>query len=188
MSHDPSTSSENATAALQQAASPATAVDAVAAPENTAAAVILAIDWNLERTAPDTDICPICAENPLQHSVYIKGRSTDGAPMVYTRPAEALMYDDHVGIVAHFRALANRLHAAGAWSWVFDADGLALRHILDPRTGIRIARALSDEFGDSVVAIHVLNANALLRTCLAIVRPFLSERISSKLFVHARLD
>ncbi len=149
---------------------------------------MLAIDWNLERTAPDTEICPICAENHLQHSVYIRGRSTDGAPIVYTRPAEANMYDDHEGIVAHFRALAARLHAAGSWLWVFDADGLSFRHILDPRTGIRIARALSEEFGDSVTAIHVLNANSLLRMCLAIVRPFLSECISSKLFVHARVD
>jgi hypothetical protein len=181
MSHEPSLHSDeaNATPPLQILPAPA---------DHDLASVILAIDWSLERTAPGADICPICNGNPLQHSVYIKGHSSNGAPIVYTRPAEAAMYNDHDGIVAHFRALAARLHAAGAWSWVFDADGLAFQHILDPRTGISIARALSDDFGDSVTAIHVLNANALLRMCLAVVRPFLNERISSKLFVHARVD
>lgn len=135
------------------------------------------IDWSVKRV-PCT-LCRVCSERPTSHSIYVRGAS-DGLPIVYTKPAEADLYNDHAGIVAHFRAVVNAIHPR-PWIWVFDCEGLGFRHVIDPRTGIRLAMLLSDDYRSSVTAIVILDANAVLRYCLKIVRMVLSADIDAKI-------
>jgi len=66
-------------------------------------------------------LCPQCAIDPTCHSIYIKGHSASdfNIPVVYTKPGEATMYDDTIGIVRHFRGVADTIHP-NPWIWVFD--------------------------------------------------------------------
>lgn len=137
------------------------------------------IDWTCERVACSSSVCAECAERPESHSVYLRGAVGD-APILYTKPAEATLYYDHAGIVEHFRNAARLSHPA-PWVWVFDCEGLQMRHVLDPRTGLRIGRLLCSEFRQSVEAIVILKPNAVLRYSLYVVRAVLSKDVQAKI-------
>lgn len=148
-----------------------------------------AVDRGVTRAThacPDT-VCARCASHPDAHSVYRRGETTDKLPIIFTQPAEASAYSDHVGICAHFTALADTHHPA-KWVWVFDADGLQLKHVVDPRTGVRLAVLLARRYHDSCEAIAILNANAVVRWSLYVVTPFLGRSMHRRIHVFSRED
>lgn len=147
--------------------------------------IIEYIDWNVERAPCDASMCPTCVAEPNAHSVYVRGSFTDPAtgeevPIVYTQPSEAAKYWEHNEINQHFVQLVRSLHPR-PWAWVFNAEGLSLKHMIDPRPGIKLAVSISNEFKDSLHTIFIMNANVVLRTSLAMVKPFLHASISSKI-------
>lgn len=145
--------------------------------------IIEYIDWNAVR-AP-TSMCPSCASEPNAHSVYVRGSFPDPVtgeevPIVYTQPSEAQKYWEHNEINQHFVQLVRSLHPR-PWAWVFNADGLSLKHMIDPRPGIKLATSISNEFKDSLHTIFIMNANLVLRTSLSMVKPFLNATVASKI-------
>jgi hypothetical protein len=105
-------------------------------------------------------------------------------PLLYTKPAEATQYRDHDGIISHFMAVVDALHPR-KWAWCFDAQDLRLKHVIDPRTGIKLAQVLSQRYASSIVAIHIIHANAVVRCALWFVYPFLSYEVREKIFVSS---
>ena len=78
------------------------------------------VDWDAPRPATcSVAICARCASNPLSHSIYERGYFNN-APVLYTKPAESLLFDDTDGITTHFRNVVNAIHPA-PWIWVLDA-------------------------------------------------------------------
>lgn len=144
--------------------------------------IIEEVDWNAVRQPCDPSMCATCAADPRAHSVYIRGSFFDGVeiPIVYTQPSEAEKYWEHGEINEHFVNLIRTIHPR-PWAWVFNAEGLALKHTLDPRAGIKMAMAITSEFSESLHSIYILNANAVLRTSMAMLRPFLSASVSNKI-------
>lgn len=145
--------------------------------------IIEHIDWNTVRTACDPSLCPTCASDPTSHSVYVRGSFIDNGqeiPIIYTQPSEAEKYWEHTEINDHFVNLVRMIHPR-PWAWVFNAEGLTLKHMIDPRPGIKLATSISREFNDSLHSIYIMNANMVLRTSMAMLKPFLSSSISSKI-------
>ena len=136
----------------------------------------------IQRTQCSPTVCPQCALDPLCHSIYIKGHSASdfNIPVVYTKPAEATMYDDTIGIVRHFRGVADNLHPK-PWIWVFDAEGLGMKHLLSTGPGLALARLFNENYETSLVQIYVLNPNILYRTLLTCIWPFLSTSMRSRI-------
>jgi hypothetical protein len=97
--------------------------------------IVEEIDWNVEREACSPDLCATCASDPKAHSVYVRGGFLDEngeeVPIVYTQPSEAEKYWEHTEINDHFVNLIRSIHPR-PWAWVFNAEGLALKHTLDP--------------------------------------------------------
>jgi hypothetical protein len=142
------------------------------------------VDWNVEREACSPDLCATCAADPKAHSVYLRGSFLDErgeeVPIVYTQPSEAEKYWEHTEINDHFVNLIRTIHPR-PWAWVFNAEGLALKHTLDPRAGIKMAMAITREFSESLHSIYIMNANTVLRASMAMLRPFLSSTVSNKI-------
>jgi len=144
--------------------------------------IIEYIDWNAVREPWSK--CPTCVREPNAHSVYLRGSFTDASgqevPIVYTQPSEAEKYWEHHEINQHFVELVRTLHPR-PWAWVFNAEGLSLKHMVDPRPGIKLAVSISNEFKDSLHTIFIMNANMVLRTSLSMVKPFLNSTVASKI-------
>ena len=154
--------------------------------------IIEYIDWNAVRVPCSPAICAVCASNPGAHSVYVRGSFPDPQtgeeiPIVYTQPSEAEMYYQHNEINTHFVNLVRTLHPR-PWAWVFNAEGLGMKHMIDPRPGIKLAVSISSEFQDSLHSIYIMNANMVLRTSMAMLKPFLSSNISSKIKTIAPIE
>jgi hypothetical protein len=162
---------------------------------STDAAVQSMPDWAITRTPCALQICTACAEDCTCHSVYVRGlvhdveTQSDGdveqqtrrfIPFVYTKPAEATMFRDHAGIVQHFKNVVDQIHPL-RWAWCFDAAELQLKHVIDPRTGIKLALLLSRKYYESVSFIRIINANAVVRYAIWVVYPFLNASIRNKI-------
>jgi hypothetical protein len=141
-----------------------------------------AVDWSVPRPQTcNVAVCARCASDPESHSIYERGYFND-APVLYTKPAEAKLFGDTLGIRTHFRNVVSGIHPA-PWIWVLDAEGLTLRHALDPRPALALVRLISSEFSESVQAVYIIRANAAIRTLLGAVSPLLTSELRAKLTV-----
>jgi hypothetical protein len=114
--------------------------------------------------------CPVCSRDPTSHSFR------QIAPGIfYTKPAEATKYWDKDGILKHYDGVLAEHQ--GPWSWVFDADGFSMKHILEMDVAIGIARLITDKYSTHLEKIQIVNPTWIVTLTLHIVRPFLSKRV-----------
>ncbi len=93
----------------------------------------------------------------------------------YTRVADAKLYYDTDGILAHYENLLNRVNPV-RWVWIFDCNGFELKHSLELKTAIGIAKLIS-RFG-RVSRILVINSNYFINFVIRSVKIFLDKEIS----------
>lgn len=110
-------------------------------------------------------VCPICAQTPGSHSLR---QVSPG--VFYTKPAEATRYWDRDGILAHYEAVIGQHQ--GSWTWIFDADGFNLKHLVHVDVAIAIAKFVVDHSPDRIV---VKNPTWVVNLAFGIVAPFLVE-------------
>jgi len=110
-------------------------------------------------------VCPICAQTPGSHSLR------EVSPGVfYTKPAEASRYWDRDGILAHYEAVIGQHQ--GSWTWIFDADGFTLEHLVHVDVAIAIAKFVTAHTPERII---VKNPTWIVNLALGIVAPFLVE-------------
>jgi len=150
-------------------------------------------------------ICPICRDNPYSHSLKYLGTFHNSA-FLYTRPADAIRYDDRPGILAHyngvFRTLINDHISSNTnsiihddehitchrWSWLFDARGFSWQHYLEMGLAIDLAKLINTPiYSNSLDNIYIFRPPALLHMTLSIVYPFLSTRLREKIIIINRI-
>ncbi|XP_032810513.1 alpha-tocopherol transfer protein-like [Petromyzon marinus] len=70
---------------------------------------------------------------------------------------------------------------------IFDLRGLRFGHVarVGPTMARRIASVLTDSFPIKVRSIHLLNTPLIFQSLFAIIRPFLSEKMYSRIHVHS---
>ncbi len=93
----------------------------------------------------------------------------------YTKVADAKLYYDTDGIISHYENLLNKVNPI-KWVWIFDCDGFGLKHSLELKTAIGIAKLIS-RFG-RVSRILVINSNYFINFVLRSVKMFLDKEIS----------
>ncbi len=124
-------------------------------------------------------ICNKCMMDPTSHS-FKKISEKNGICTFYTNPAKAKLYKDTEGILSHYD------HALGhigekRWIWIFDGDGFDTDHAMEIRTGQGIATLLTEKYSNNLVEIKVINPSIHIRVILKVIKPFLSDLITSKL-------
>jgi hypothetical protein len=115
-------------------------------------------------------VCPVCSEDPSSHSFK---KIRDG--LFYTKPAEATRYWDRDGICAHYDGVLNEVE--GEWSWIFDAEGFTLKHILEVDVAISLAQLITTKYSHNLKKISIINPNWYVKVIMSLIFPFLSEKV-----------
>lgn len=122
--------------------------------------------------------CEICKSMPNSHSLKVL-QELDGVFYLYTCPAKAILYDDRVGIIEHYRGVLNYLEKEGkTWVWIFDAKDFSTKHYLQFRLAKEISCLIS-QYSDTLNEIQIYNPNRFIKLTYSFVRPFLNEKINS---------
>lgn len=126
-------------------------------------------------------ICMKCMMDPTSHS-FKKISEKNGICTYYTNPSKAKLYTDTDGILSHYE---NALKQIGdkKWVWIFDSDGFDLKHALEVKSGIGIAKLLTDKYAESLQEIKIINPTWHIRTMLLTVWPFLNKKTCDKITI-----
>ncbi len=92
--------------------------------------------------------CPVCKADPTSHSL-VKLTETDDMVYYYTRPAKASKYNDREGILSHYNGELTQ-KGTKPWTWIFDCAGFDMRHAIEIRLAIDMAKLITKSHGDSL--------------------------------------
>ena len=122
--------------------------------------------------------CAICEEYPNSHSFKFLGEYKSKLVM-YTCPEEALKYDDHEGIINHYKGILNDIRGK-KWIWFFDSRNFSAKHYLQFNMSIELAKLISQpEYSDNLQYIVVYKPSWHLDLTLNLIYPFLSDKIKN---------
>jgi hypothetical protein len=122
--------------------------------------------------------CDICDKLPNAHSFRVicntifKDNNT--ISVYYTKVDEAIRYDDTEGILQHYENLL-RYDSPSDWIWIFDCDGYGLKHSMEIKTAIGIAKIINKSLG--LRRILVINSNFLINMMFKTVKIFLNNQL-----------
>ena len=98
--------------------------------------------------------CEKCVNKPNAHSFNLISMPADNnessesssassePPFVfYTKIANAIDYDDVDGILEHYRKFLELINTNN-WIWIFDCDGLEIKHCFEITTSIGINKII----------------------------------------------
>lgn len=124
-------------------------------------------------------ICPLCNENPANHS-FSKIRETDGTAIYYTAPAKALDKDCE-GIVLHYDlVLAEN---AMPWIWIFDCKDYSLADMLDMKLAIQLTELINKKYMTNLKKIIIVNSTTFIWTVISIVSLFMDKSMLDKIYI-----
>jgi hypothetical protein len=121
--------------------------------------------------------CPVCKADPTSHSLA-KLTETDDVVYYYTCPAKASKYNDRDGILSHYDG-ELRCKGTKPWVWIFDCTGFDMRHAMEIRLAIDMAKLITQSHGDSLVNVCVINPTIFIHIIVNAIWPFLSNHIRS---------
>jgi hypothetical protein len=121
--------------------------------------------------------CPVCKADPTSHSLA-KLVESDDLVYYYTCPAKASQYNDRDGILAHYDGELND-KGTKSWIWIFDCTGFDMRHAIEIRLAIDMAKLITQSHGESLIQICVINPTMFVNIIVNAIWPFLSNHIRS---------
>jgi hypothetical protein len=122
-------------------------------------------------------ICKACHEDSTSHS-FSKLCEIKGVSIFYTKPANATKYTDTEGILAHYDNML-KYNGDKPWTWIFDSEGFGMKHALEVRTGIGIAKLITSKYSKNLQKIIVKNPTWHIKLMYTFVSPFLSAKVNS---------
>ncbi len=122
-------------------------------------------------------ICPLCAIDPLNHSLK-KLKENDNIVIYYTCPSKAKLYFDYEGIIKHYDGVLSEIPSHKKWVWIFDSFNFNLNHFIELKVGIELAKLISNKFSDNLQKIIVINPTIYTSITYKVVKPFLGNKIT----------
>jgi len=117
--------------------------------------------------------------DPTSHS-FKKISEKNGVITYYTNPSNSKLYTDTEGILAHYDNVLKQIENK-KWIWIFDSEGFDLKHAIEVKTGIGIAKILTDKYADNLQEIKIINPTWHISTMLTAIWPFLNQRTRYKI-------
>lgn len=130
-------------------------------------------------------ICKICALQPGSHSFREIERENE-ILFFYTKPAEAILYNDTQGILHHYSNMLVSIKEA-KWSWIFDMNSFGITHLLNPYLCYSLA-ILIGKFSKTLQNIFIINPNPYLSQLLILVMPFVPTTMREKIKTIKNLE
>lgn len=128
-------------------------------------------------------ICPVCSINPLSHSLT-ELMEKDNTLYYYTCPSKAELYFDAPSIIKHYEGVLSEISENKQWVWIFDASGFNLKHFLQMRVAIELAKLISFKFSKNLKRIIIINPTFYVSSTYNIIHPFLNEKIKSVIEIN----
>lgn len=122
-------------------------------------------------------ICPVCAENPQNHS-FTRMNDASGVAVFYSCPGQALKYKSDQGIIEHMDGMLRELDGK-PWRVILDGNGFRKKHAMQVNLAISIIRLLTNHYGTSLQQILVINPSRYIHAIIAVIWPFLSDYLRS---------
>lgn len=124
-------------------------------------------------------ICPLCNENPANHS-FSKIRESDGNAIYYTAPAKALN-KDRESILLHYDLVLSE--NTMPWIWIFDCKDYSLMDMLDIQLAIQLSDLLNKKYSKNLKKIIIINSTTFIWSILSIVSFFMDKEMQDKIYV-----
>jgi len=124
-------------------------------------------------------ICPLCNENPANHS-FSKIRERDGNAIYYTVPAKALN-KDRESILLHYDLVLSQ--NTMPWIWIFDCKDYSLMDMLDIQLAIQLSDLLNKKYSKNLKKIIIINSTTFIWSILSIVSFFIDKEMQDKIYV-----
>lgn len=64
------------------------------------------------------------------------------------------------------------------WRWIFDSKGFGLKHALEVRIGIGIAKLITKKYSHNLESIVIKNPNWYIKSMYIAVAPFLTKEVN----------
>jgi hypothetical protein len=124
-------------------------------------------------------MCEICIREPGSHSFDFI-RQENNINYYYTCPAKASKYWDTKGILNHYREVLDNNNNA-PWIWIFDGTGFGLKHSLKIDTALGLIQLLKEDYGNSLIGIHIINPSIYIKSFYTLIYGFLNNDIVDKI-------
>jgi hypothetical protein len=126
-------------------------------------------------------ICDKCARDPRYHS--LKKISEKGNVITYyANQSKAIAYTDTEWILLHCE---NALKDIGKNNWIciINSENFSIKHALEIKTGIGIAKLVMSKYADNLIEIRIVNPTWHIKTMLTVIWPFLNQRTCDKIII-----
>jgi hypothetical protein len=123
-------------------------------------------------------MCPLCNLLPNSHSLK-KIIETENTIYYYTCPSEAILYYDVKGIINHYNGVLSEIPKNKEWIWIFDSFGFNLKHALETKVAIEMARLITNKFSNNLKKIIIINPTFYITITHKFLLPFLSEKVKN---------
>lgn len=131
------------------------------------------------------NICKTCFNSPGSHSFSLICKTLDDEYIFYTKFANARLYDDTKGILAHIKTYLSYINP-DKWIWIVDCVGFELKHSIEFKTAYGIMNIIKT-FG-KLKYMFITNSNMLFDGMFKIVSVVCSEELKKKLFIFNKND
>jgi hypothetical protein len=122
-------------------------------------------------------VCPVCAENPQNHS-FMRLEDASGVAIFYSCPGKAIKYKSDEGIIEHMDGMLRELDGK-PWKWIVDGAGFSMKHASQVNLAISIMRLINNHHGSSLRQICIINPSKYIHAMLAVIWPFMTEYMRS---------
>jgi hypothetical protein len=121
-------------------------------------------------------ICPVCKLLPSSHSLT-QVLEKKGIIYYYTCPSHAILYYDVNGIVNHYDGVLSEIPENKEWVWIFDSLGFSIKHAIQTRVAIELAKLISSKFSKNLKKIIIINPTFYITLTHKMIMPFLNNKV-----------
>ena len=121
-------------------------------------------------------ICPVCKILPSSHSLT-QVLEKKGVIYYYTCPSQAILYYDVNGIINHYDGVLSEIPENKEWVWIFDSLGFSIKHVMQTRVAIELAKLISSKFSKNLKKIIIINPTFYITLTHKMIIPFLNSKV-----------
>jgi hypothetical protein len=124
--------------------------------------------------------CVACAQDPDTHSFEELGQNRQGH-IFYTSYKSIKDHTNAAAISAH---IVERLDciSGGPWIWMIDCKFVQAKHMVQIGVAIKLLEMLRFKYGDSLMAIYLINSGTVIQTAISALSPFITKEFSEKIY------
>jgi hypothetical protein len=131
--------------------------------------------------------CPLCKLIPSSHSLT-KVLEKKGIIYYYTCPSHAILYYDVNGIVNHYDGVLSEIPDDKEWVWIFDSLGFSIKHAIQTRVAIELAKLISSKFSKNLKKIIIINPTFYITLTHKMIMPFLNSKVRDIIEINYEIN